>query len=161
MRGRFRRDLELAPGGEFRLRRRRGPRLLSAALAFAGVLATAVDVFAFRPWLAAAQLVLSLAFVLLLLLAELDSWSFEGEQAVRRMFDLRALGFREYRVAAKQIRRVSVAAEDGRARAWIETRGGDEYALVEGDEREVLRIVERLQASVRLAAIDPGSARPH
>ena len=161
MRGNFRSDLELAPGGAFRLRRKRGPRALSVLLALAGLLATAVDIFAVRPWLAAAQLLLSLGFVVLLLQAELDSWRFDGEEAVRRTFVLRALGFRELRVDARQIRRVGVAAADGRARAWIETRGGDEYALVEGDPGEVQRIAERLTASVHLASIDPHSAQPN
>ena len=161
MRGSFRRDLELAPDSAFRLRRKRGPRLLSGLLAIAGLLATAVDIFAFRPWLAAAQLMLSLAFILLLLQAELDSWRFDGEEAVRRTFVWRALGFREYRLGARQIRRVGLAAADGHARAWIEMRAGEEYALVEGDEAEVRRIVERLAASVHLAAIDPASARQH
>ena len=152
MRGSFRRDLELAPGVGFRLRRKLGPRLLSAALALAGLLATLVDLLAGRSWLAAAQLALSVAFIGLLVQAELDSWRFDGAGAVRRTFVLRQLRFRVLRVEAAQIRRVSIEQDGARARAWIETRAGDDYALVEGAEADVARIVERLSASVKLAA---------
>ena len=148
MRGSFRRDLELAPGEEFRLRRKPGPRLLSALLALAGLLATAVDLLAGRLWLAAAQLALSVAFVALLVQAELDTWRFEGAEAVRRTFVLRQLRFRVMRVGATQIRTVSVGHDGTRTRAWIETRDGDAYALVEGDKADVARIVVRLTAGV-------------
>jgi hypothetical protein len=50
---------------------------------------------------------------------------------------------------------VEVAFESGRARAWIEDRSGEQYALVEGDEREVRAIADQLASSLRLARLEP------
>jgi hypothetical protein len=43
------------------------------------------------------------------------------------------------------------------ARAWIETRHGEQVALVEGDEREVRRIADRLSGTLQLASMPPGA----
>jgi hypothetical protein len=156
VRGSFRRDLELVPSafGEFRLRRKRGARLLNVGLALAGLFTTLMDYRTGRTWFAAAQLAMTVAFVALLLRAELDSWRFDGGQAVRRTFRFAALRFEEVRLDAKQIASVAVRRGGARAQAWIETRSGERYALVEGKVAEVDPIVQRLSAAVELANLD-------
>lgn len=156
MRGRFRRDLELVPSelGEFRLRRKRGARLLNLALALAGLLTTLLDYRTGRYGFAAAQLAMTVAFVALLLRAELDSWRFDGGQAVRRTFHFGALRFEEIRLEAKQIAGIAVYRGGVLAQAWIETKSGEKYALVEGKQAEVDRIVQRLSTAVELASLD-------
>ncbi len=70
---------------------------------------------------------------------------------MRRTFALHELRFRELRLAASEISGVQVAFARGVARAWIETRAGDQLPLVEGDEREVRQIAERLSGSLKEA----------
>jgi hypothetical protein len=153
--GSFRRDLELLEGRPptFRLRRRRRARLLSWGLAVASLVATALDVVARRPFVAALQLTLAVAFIGILVRAELDSWLFDGRQLVRRSFT--GFGFRETRLRARSIREIAVDRAKGRARAWVETSDGEQYALVEGGEAEVDRIAEGVRRSVLLAATEP------
>lgn len=141
MLGTFRRDVELAPGDGFRLRRRAGARALSALLALAGAGWGVFDLWSGRPVIGAATLALAAAFVLQLIHAELDTWRFDGRAAVRR----------GVRVKAAQIRGVEVAFASGHAQAWIETRTGEQYALVEGDETQVRRIADQLILAVRAA----------
>jgi hypothetical protein len=155
VRGHFRHDLELAPGTAFRLRRRTGARLFSALLAMAAVGWGAFDLWMGYRIVGAATVLLAAAFVAQLVQAELDSWLFDGREAVRRTFRLRGLHFRELRLSARDIRGVEVAFGGGRARAWIEDRSGEQYALVEGDEREVRAIADRLAGSLRLARLEP------
>ena len=104
---------------------------------------------------------LAAAFMAQLVEAELDSWQFDGEEAVRRTSVLRGLHFRELRLRARDIRGVEVAFGGGRARAWIEDRSGEQYALVEGDEREVRAIADRLVSSLRLARLEPEHGSLH
>jgi hypothetical protein len=157
VRGNFRRDLTLE-GGEgttFRLRRSWGARLLSWGLATAALVATALDLLAHRPLVAAGQLTLGVAFIALQIRAELDGWRFDGSNLVRRRFSLAALGFEVVTLRARNIREVGVTSSGRRARAWIETHNGDEYALVEGSADEVERIAEGIRRSVQLAAAQP------
>jgi hypothetical protein len=159
--GSFRRDLELLEGKPptFRLRRRRGARVLSWGLAAAALVATVLDVVANRPLVAALQLTLAVAFIGVLVRAELDSWLFDGRQLVRRSFT--GLGFQELRLRARSIREVAVDRVKGRARAWIETADGEQYALVEGGAAEVERIAEGIRRSVLLAAAEPPARMVH
>jgi hypothetical protein len=161
MHGGFRRDLELIEGRPptFRLRRRRGARLLSWGLAAAALAATVLDLVARRPLIAAVQLTLAVAFIGVLVRAELDSWLFDGRQLVHRSFT--GFGFREVRLRARSIRDVGIDRRKGRARAWIETDAGEQYALVEGREAEVQRIVEGVRRSVQLAAAEPPTRSIH
>jgi|GEM_PF-3135612 len=162
MRGNFRHDLELVPGSRaFKLRRRLGPRLVSLALMLAGFGATAVDLAAHRPLVATLQLALSVAFLGLLLRAELDSWRFEGDAAIRRTFSLRRLQFVTLRLEARQVRHVAVEQAARFARAFIVAKNGEEYALVEGDDARVRQIAESFTASVRLARAEPPSKTVH
>jgi hypothetical protein len=157
VRGNFRRDLTLE-GGEgttFRLRRSWGARLLSWGLASAALVATGLDLLAHRPLVAAGQLTLGVAFIALQIRAELDGWRFDGSNLVRRRFSLAALGFEVVTLRARNIREIGVTSSGRRARAWIETHNGDEYALVEGATDEVERIAEGIRRSVQLAAAQP------
>jgi len=126
----------------------------SVALAVVSIAAGLFDVFVHRPWVAAVQLAMAAAFLLLLLRAELESWRFDGTQLVRRTFSLWRMRFRETRLGARSIRGIGVARAAGRARAWVETRHGDQYALVEGDEQEVERIAEVVRGALQLPAPD-------
>ncbi|MFL5456744.1 MAG: hypothetical protein ACJ78X_10115, partial [Myxococcales bacterium] len=94
MRGTFRRDLTLATGegASFRLRRRWGARVLSWALVAAAFFATALDLLARRPLVAAIQLTMGIVFLVVQIRAELDGWRFDGSNLVRRRFSLSALG---------------------------------------------------------------------
>ena len=73
------------------------------------------------------------------------TWRFEGAE----------LRSARLRVPAAEIEGVHVAFSGGRARAWVETRDGDQVALVEGEEREVRRIADQLSGVVRLASSSP------
>lgn len=142
----FRRDLELAPGPGFRLRRRLSARLFSALLALAAVCWGAFDLSIGYRFVGAGTIALAVAFVAQLVQAELDSWRFEGAQAVHR--SVRGFHLEEVRLDRRQIRGVEIAFVKGVARASIELRDGGQVPLVEGDEREVQRIAERLSALV-------------
>jgi hypothetical protein len=145
----------------FRLRRRAGARIFSALLALAAVGWGAFDLWMGYRIVGAATVLLAAAFVAQLVRAELDSWLFDGREAVRRTFILRGLRFRELRLSARDIRGVEVAFETGRARAWIEDSSGEQYALVEGDERAVRAIADRLASSLRLARLEPEHGQLH
>jgi hypothetical protein len=147
----FRRDLTLAPGTGFRLRRRLSARIFSTLLALAAVGWGIFDLRVGNRFVGAATLALALAFVVQLVQAELDSWRFEAGTVVRRTFLLRELRFHEKRLAAREISGVPVAFVKGAARAWIETRAGEEVPLVEGDEREVRHVAERLSGMLQPA----------
>jgi hypothetical protein len=142
----YRRDLELAPGPGFRLRRRLSARIFSALLAVAAVCWGAFDLTSGHPWIGAATLALAAAFVVQHLRSEVDTFRFEQTAVVRRMLTLH--GLREERLAATDIRGVHVAFAKGRARAFIETTEGDEVPLVEGNEREVRLMADRLSAQL-------------
>lgn len=146
----FRRDLELAPGAGFRLRRRLAARVFSTLLALAAIGWGAFDLWAGFRIVGAATIALAAAFVVQLVQAELDSWRFDGVQAVHR--GLRGLRFEETRFEVRQIRGVQVRFVKGRARAWIELNDGGQVPLVEGDEPSVRRIADRLSASLQLAS---------
>ncbi|MCA1828170.1 MAG: hypothetical protein ABR567_02685 [Myxococcales bacterium] len=134
----FRRDLELAPGGGFRLRRRLSARIFSALLAFAAIAWGAFDLSIGYRFVGAATIALAVAFVVQLVWAELDSWRFEDAE----------LRSRRLRLPARKIRGVQVEFVKGRARAWVELRDGGQVALVEGDEAEVRRIADRLSGMI-------------
>src|SRR3954468_10157835 len=142
----YRRDLELAPGPEFRLRRRRSARIFSALLAIAAVGWGAYDLASGHRWIGAATLALAGAFMIQLVQSELDSWRFENRTVVRRLLTLR--GVAEERLPASELPGVHVAFAKGRARPFIETMEGDEVPLVEGKEPEVRRIADRLSAAL-------------
>ena len=134
----FRRDLELAPGKGFRLRRRLSARIFSALLAFAAIAWGAFDLSIGYRVVGLATIALALAFVVQLIWAELDAWRFENAE----------LRSRRVRVPVRQIRGVQVEFVKGRARASIELSGGEQLPLVEGDEAEVRRIADRLSGMI-------------
>lgn len=137
--GMFRRDLELAPGAGFRLRRRLAARAYSALLAIAALGWGAFDLLAGHPIVGGATLALAAAFVIQLVQAEMRSWRFEDG----------ALRTRGASLSLRHIAGVHLAFEGRRARAWVETVQGEQIALVEGDEREVRRIADRLSSEIR------------
>jgi hypothetical protein len=139
----YRRDLELAPGAGFRLRRRFSARAFSLLLAAAAAGWGAFDLFIDRWFVGAATLVLAFAFIGQFVLAELDSWRFEGALLHRSWTGVR---LEETRFT---IRGVQVTFAAGRARAWVELSDGGEVPLVEGDEGDVRRVAERLAAVSR------------
>jgi hypothetical protein len=157
VRGSFRRDLTLAEGEgpTFRLRRSWGARLLSWGLGAAALVATVLDLVAHRPLVAAGQLTLGIAFIALQIRAELDGWRFDGANLVRRRFSFSTLGFEVLTLRARNIREVGVTSSGRRARAWIETQNGEEYALLEGSAAEVERIADGIRRFVQLAAAQP------
>ena len=134
----FRRDLELAPGTGFRLRRRLSARVFSALLAVAAIGWGAFDLTIGYRVVGLATIALAVAFVVQLVYAELDAWRFENAE----------LRSRRVRVPAREIGGVQVEFVHGRARAWVELRGGGQLALVEGEEREVRRIADRLAGAI-------------
>jgi|SRR5437764_14660068 len=145
MRGTFRRDLTLAPGPEFRLTRRVSTRILSVLLAIAAIGWGVFDLWAGYRVVGAATAALAVAFVIQLVQAELATWRFDGGE----------LRSARLSVPAGDIEGVHVAFSGGRARAWLETRDGEQVALVEGEEREVRRIADQLSGVVRLASSSP------
>lgn len=164
MHGAFLRGIELAgPSGArgLLLRRRRAARLVPVGLALAGFAAMAVELRVGRGALAALFALLSLAVLVLGARAELDSWSFDGVHAVRRTFAPGALGFREVRLRARDIRRVGYVDLGPRSRAWLETRSGEEYALVEGDIAKVQEVAEAWAGAARLSARPPADLHLH
>ncbi|HET7788434.1 MAG TPA: hypothetical protein VFL36_20845 [Myxococcales bacterium] len=142
MRGTFRRDLTLAPGPEFRLRRRPTARAYSSLLALAAIGWGAFDVWAGYRWVGAATIVLAAAFVVQLVQAELDAWRLDSAE----------LRSRSLRVPIGEITGVHVEFTGRTARAWVETRG-EPVALVEGAEAEVRNIADRLSGTLSLAAL--------
>ena len=147
MRGTFRRDLALAPGPEFRLTRRLSARIFSALLAAAAVGWGVFDLWAGHPVIGIATATLAVAFIVQLVQAELAGWRFEGTE----------LRSRRLRLPAWEIEGVHVAFSGKTARAWIETRDGEQVALVEGEDQEVRRIADRLSGTLRLASMPAGA----
>ena len=145
MRGTFRRDLALAPGPDFRLRRRPSARLSSVLLALAAIAWGAFDLWAGHRLVGAATAVLAVAFIVQFVQAEQAGWRFEGTE----------LRSRKLRLPAQDIQGVHLALSDGWARAWVETRNGEQVALLEGEEQEVRRIADRLSGLVRMASMPP------
>jgi hypothetical protein len=142
VRGSFRRDLTLAPGPEFRLRRRPTARICSGLLALAAIGWGSFDLWAGYRWVGAATIVLAVAFVVQLVQAELDAWRLESAE----------LRSRRLRVPIRDIQGVHVEFAGRVARAWVETRG-EPVALVEGAEAEVRTIADRLAGTLSLAAL--------
>jgi len=147
VRGTFRKDLTLASGPEFRLTRRASARVFSALLALAAVGWGVFDIWAGYRVVGAATALLAIAFVVQFVQLERAGWRFDG--AVLRS--------RSVRVPVRDIEGVHMAFSGRTARAWIETRHGEQVALVEGDEREVRRIADRLSGTLQLACMPPGA----
>ena len=147
MRGTFRKDLTLASGPEFRLTRRASARVFSALLALVAVGWGVFDIWAGYRVVGAATALLAIAFVVQFVQLERAGWRFDG--AVLRS--------RSVRVPVRDIEGVHMAFSGRTARAWIETRHGEQVALVEGDEREVRRIADRLSGTLQLASMPPGA----
>jgi len=147
VRGTFRNDLTLASGPEFRLTRRVSARVFSAMLAVAAVGWGVFDLWAGYRLVGAATALLAIAFVIQLVQLERAGWRFDGT----------VLRSRSVRVPARDIEGVHIAFSGRTTRAWIETRQGEQVALVEGDEREVRRIADRLSGTLLLASMPPGA----
>jgi hypothetical protein len=143
VRGTFRKDLALAPGPEFRLRRRPSARLFSILLAVAAIAWGALDLWAGHRLVGAATAVLAVAFVVQFVQAELAGWRFEETE----------LRSRTVRLRARDIEAVHVASSGRSARAWVELRDGEQVALMEGEEQEVRRVAARLSGLLRLASM--------
>src|SRR5207245_9120943 len=124
---------------------RRPARILSVVLALAAIGWGGFDLWAGYRVVGAATAVLAVAFVVQLVQAELATWRFEGAE----------LRSARLRVPAAEIEGVHVAFSGGRARAWVETRDGEQVALVEGEESVVRRIADQLAGVVRLASSSP------
>lgn len=155
MKATFRRDADLVSErtGLLRLRRRTMPRVLSIALVAAAVAIAVVDALLGRRWLAALHGLLALGFVWLLVRAEIDRFWFDGHDAVRRWLSFR--GVAEERLVPASITRVGVARSGSRARCWIETKAGDEVALLEGDAEVVEAAADTLARAIRFADSKP------
>ena len=161
MRATFRRDVELVAGprGSLCLRRRAGPRILSIALVLVATALTVFDARVGRYWLAALHGLLGLGFIALLVRAEFDRFVVEGELVVRRWVSLS--GLTEARLDARSISRVGVERLGKRARAWLETRSGEQYALIDGEAQRVEQAAERLVRAITFVAADPRGAELH
>jgi hypothetical protein len=140
--------------GAFALVRRPAARSLSRLLIAVSLAAAGFDLWVHRPWLALAQLGLMAAFLLLHLIAEARSWRFASDEVVVRTFELGRLRVREEKLRANQISRVGLARQGTRARAWLELKSGQSYALVEGRVDEVEKIAFAVQRAVLLASIE-------
>jgi hypothetical protein len=145
MYGTFRKDLELSSGPGFRLKRRRSARLFSALLALTAFGWGVFDLIVGHRLVGIATGVLAVAFVVQLVRAELGGWRFEGSE----------LRSHRFRLSAREIEGVHVGFSGKMARAWIETRDGDQVALVEGEEAEVRGIADRLSGTLSLASMPP------
>ena len=145
MRGTFRRDLALAPGPDFRLRRRPSARLSSVLLALAAIAWGGFDLWAGHRLVGAATAVLAVAFIVQFVQAEQAGWRFDGSE----------LRSRNLRLRAQDIEGIHLAFSDGWARAWVQTRTGEQVALLEGEEQEVRRVADRLSGLVRMASMPP------
>jgi len=143
VRGTFRRDLALAPGPEFRLRRRPSARLSSILLSVAAIAWGAFDLWVGHRLVGTATALLAVAFIVQFVQAEQAGWRFEGTE----------LRSRSLRLRAQDIEGVHLAFSGPSARAWVETRDGEQVALLEGEEEEVRRIADRLSGLVRLASM--------
>ena len=122
-------------------------RVFSALLALAAVGWGVFDIWAGYRVVGAATALLAIAFVVQFVQLERAGWRFDG--AVLRS--------RSVSVRARDIEGVHMAFSGRTARAWIETRHGEHVALVEGDEREVRRIADRLSGTLQLASMPPGA----
>ena len=122
-------------------------RVFSALLALAAVGWGVFDLWAGYRVVGAATALLAIAFVVQFVQLERAGWRFDG--AVLRS--------RSVRVPVRDIEGVHMAFSGRTARAWIETRHGEQVALVEGDEREVRRIADRLSGTLQLASMPPGA----
>jgi len=69
---------------------------------------------------------------------------------VRRWLTLS--GVNETRLGVKAISRIGVEHAGSRARVWIETKDGQQVALVDGDAGSVEAMAEKLAQAIRLAA---------
>jgi len=145
MHGTFRKDLQLSPGPEFKLARRRSARVLSTLLALAAIGWGIFDLRTGHGWVGIATLALAIAFVVQLVQAERSGWRFDGSE----------LRSHNFRLPAREIKGVHVAFSGKTARAFVETRAGEQVALVEGEELEVRRIADRLSGTLRLATMPP------
>jgi hypothetical protein len=155
MQGSFRSDVDLVDDpripGAVTLRRRLGGRLVSALLVTVGLGFGFGELLSGRPVVGLLTSVAALWLLALHARAELDQWTFDKTQVVRRSFDLFRLQVREAKVPASEIQRIGIASEGARSRAWLETRTGEQYALVQGDEAGVRRIAEGLARAMALA----------
>ncbi|HXL39835.1 MAG TPA: hypothetical protein VN928_04740 [Myxococcales bacterium] len=122
-------------------------RVFSALLAVAAVVWGVFDLWAGYRVVGAATALLAVAFVIQLVQLERAGWRFDGT----------VLSSRRVRVPARDVEGVHIAFSGRTARAWIETRHGDQVALVEGDEREVRRIADRLSGTLQLASMPLGA----
>jgi len=122
-------------------------RVFSALLAVAAVVWGVFDLWAGYRVVGAATALLAVGFVIQLVQLERAGWRFDGT----------VLSSRRVRVPARDVEGVHIAFSGRTARAWIETRHGDQVALVEGDEREVRRIADRLSGTLQLASMPLGA----
>jgi hypothetical protein len=143
--GTFRKDLELSADPGFTLTRRRSARALSVLLVVAAVGWGIFDLRSGHRVVGLATVALAVAFVVQLVQAERSGWRFEGSE----------LRSHRFRLPAREIEGVHVGFSGKTARAWIETRNGEQVALVEGGEREVRRIADRLSGTLQLASMPP------
>ncbi len=144
MLGSFRRDLTLAPGPEFRLRRRQSARVYSALLALAALAWCFYDLREGYRLIGAATGVLAVAFLLQLVALERSAWRLENTE----------LRSRSLRIPVSDIEGVRIDFEGRTGRVWVEARG-ETIALVEGAEDEARRIAERLAGTLRLSTLPP------
>jgi len=102
-----------------------------------------LDLWAGHRLVGAATGVLAVAFVIQFVQAEQAGWRFEGTE----------LRSRNLRLRARDIEGVHLAVSGRSARVWVETRDGEQVALLEGEEQEVRKIADRLTGLLRLASM--------